>query len=678
MKWLNKWRTRFRTAVRYRLLALTSVPILLTLFVLIGLTLYWTLAYSWTNALAGVRADLAVASNSMEVLQREQRRQLHAIADSYEFQMQIQTDPEALTVWAQSRAGKYDVDFLAVYAAEDIDRLPQTLRFPLLRGQQRTFFQVMSEIELSSLTNDLPARAEIPLLNENTFEERGLISRSLLPLFDANGELEWIVDGGILLNNSTVLVDRIRDLVFPEGKLPDAGVGTVTLFLDDVRVSTNVPLNSESKFGRAIGTRVSQEVQQTVLVEGEEWVDRAYVYDAWYISAYMPIRDFNNSVIGMLYTGYLEWPFISRYLTNIVELGIGVLLTLLVSGLFVYRGARDLFRPIEKIHRAVRLVQFEKDIRIGKLGLDPEHELASLARQFDSMLDQLKQQNDAIRQNALELEDKVRQRTASLHERTEQLGYHIKLLEQTRHKLLLNEKLAALGELTAGIAHEINNPAAVILGNIELMEYELGQHADLVSEEMSAVLAQIDRIRNITRSLLQYSRQGGVQDEITWQRVNPVIEESVILVRSGTKKQDVEIVTALNARCSVEINRHQLLQVLVNLQMNGIHAMNDKGKLIVRSDDWIDERGDTIGAVIAVEDFGCGIANENLTKVFDPFFTTRRSGTGLGLSVTQGIVSGLGGEIKVESEVGKGSTFVLYLREKIPSDDDIAPLKMLE
>ncbi|MGF1705881.1 sensor histidine kinase [Enterovibrio baiacu] len=678
MKWLTKWRTRFRTAVRYRLLALTSVPILLTLLVLIGLTLYWTVAYSWTNALAGVRADLAVASNSMEVLQREQRRQLHAIADSYEFQMQIQTDPDGLTAWAQSRAGKYDVDFLAVYAAEDIDRLPQTLRLPLLRGQQRTFFQVMSEIELASLTNDLPARAEIPLLNENTFEERGLISRSLLPLFDANGELEWIVDGGILLNNSTVLVDRIRDLVFPEGKLPDAGVGTVTLFLDDVRVSTNVPLNSESKFGRAIGTRVSQEVQQTVLVEGEEWVDRAYVYDAWYISAYMPIRDFNNRVIGMLYTGYLEWPFISRYLTNIVELGIGVLLTLLVSGLFVYRGARDLFRPIEKIHRAVRLVQFEKDIRIGKLGLDPEHELASLARQFDSMLDQLKQQNHAIRQNALELEDKVRQRTASLHERTEQLGYHIKLLEQTRNKLLLNEKLAALGELTAGIAHEINNPAAVILGNIELMEYELGQHADLVSEEMSAVLEQIDRIRNITRSLLQYSRQGGVQDEITWQRVNPVIEESVTLVRSGTKKQDVEIVTALNAKCSVEINRHQLLQVLVNLQMNGIHAMNDKGKLIVRSDDWIDERGDTIGAVIAVEDFGCGIANENLTKVFDPFFTTRRSGTGLGLSVTQGIVSGLGGEIKVESEVGKGSTFVLYLREKIPSDDDIAPLKMLD
>lgn len=678
MSWLNKWRQRFRTMVRYRLLALTSVPIILTLLALMALTLYWAFAYSWKSALSGVKADLAVASNSMEVLQREQRRQLHAIADSYDFHNQIKQSPADMLRWAQSRADKYDVDFLAVYPADEIDRLPQTLRQPLIVGKERTFFQVMSAIELDAISPDLSARAEIPLLSEHTVESRGLISRSLLPIFDEDGQLEWIIDGGILLNNSTELVDKIRDLVFPEGTLPANSVGTVTLFLDDVRVSTNVPLDSDNKFGRAIGTRVSDEVRETVLNDGEEWVNRAFVYDAWYISAYKPIRDFNNKVIGMLYTGYLEWPLISRYLTNLVELGIGVILTLLISGLLVYRGAKDLFRPIERIHRVVRLVRFDQDARIGKLGLDPQHELAILARQFDTMLDQLKQQNEAIRLSAAELENKVEERTASLHKTTEELRHNITLLEQTRSKLLMNEKLAALGELTAGIAHEINNPTAVILGNIELMEYELGQNAELVSEEMNAVLEQIDRIRNITRSLLQYSRHGGVQDEITWQHVNPVIKESVTLVRSGTQKQDVDIVTMLNAACSVEINRHQLLQVLVNLQMNGIHAMENKGRLIIRSEDWLDEAGKAQGATISVQDFGCGIANENLTKIFDPFFTTRRSGTGLGLAVTQGIVSGLGGEIKVHSTVGEGTTFTLYLREKIQSQADVSALNVVE
>ncbi len=633
-----------------------------------SLTLYWTLAYSWKNALSEVRSDLAVAHNSMQVLQREQRLQLHAMAESYQFQTEIKEAPENVAQWAMTRAHKFGMDFLTVYPAESINLLPQKLRSPLLAGKEQTFFQVMSAIELESLEPDLPAQAEIPLLKENELESRGLMSRTILPLFDERGNLDWIIDGGILLNNSTALVDRIRDLVYPDGTLPEASVGTVTLFMDDIRVSTNVPLDSANKFGRAIGTRVSEEVRITVLNEGEEWVDRAYVYDAWYISAYMPIRDFNNNVIGMLYTGYLEWPFVMRYLTNIIELGVGIAIVLLLSGMFVYRGARDLFHPIERIHRVVRLVRIGRDVRICDLGLDERHELAILARQFDTMLDQLKQQNDAIRRNALELEDKVQQRTFSLHEKTEQLEHHIKLLEQTRHKLLTNEKLAALGELTAGIAHEINNPTAVILGNIELMQSELGDDADKVREELDTVMEQIDRIRNITRSLLQYSRQGGVQDEITWQHVNPVVEESVTLVRSGTKKLDVEIITDLQARCCVEINRHQLLQVLVNLQMNGVHAMNDQGRLEITTQDWLDEKGQPMGAWISIRDFGCGIAKENLDKIFDPFFTTRRSGTGLGLSVTHGIVSGLGGDIKVDSEPDKGTTFTLYLREKVPQE----------
>ncbi len=155
------------------------------------------------------------------------------------------------------------------------------------------------------------------------------------------------------------------------------------------------------------------------------------------------------------------------------------------------------------------MVQLGKDEeRIGELGLNSKHELSQLATQFDNMLNQLQHRNEQIQEAAHELEAKVHSRTASLKEKTEQLELHIQLLNQTRDKLVINEKLAALGELTAGIAHEINNPTAVILGNVELIKFELGSDIDRVEEEVDAILAQIDRIRNITRSLLQYSRQG--------------------------------------------------------------------------------------------------------------------------------------------------------------------------
>ncbi len=119
----------------------------------------------------------------------------------------------------------------------------------------------------------------------------------------------------------------------------------------------------------------------------------------------------------------------------------------------------------------------------------------------------------------------------------------------------------------------------------------------------------------------------------------------------------------LKAHNSVEVNRHQLLQILVNLQMNAIHAMNGKGRITIRSEDWVEE-GQNRGAVIHIEDQGCGIKPENLKRIFDPFYTTKREGTGLGLSVSQSLLSQSGGEIKVQSELGVGSTFSIFLPSK--------------
>ncbi|NQZ92776.1 MAG: cache domain-containing protein [Moritella sp.] len=670
-QYLLLWIKRFRTMVRYRLLVLTSVPIVITLFALFALAMYWTVTYTWQNALTNVKSDLTVAHNSIALLQKEQRMQLTSLSSSYDFQRLLRTDEAKLSEWVKRQAENYALDFVVLHPASDFDNFPLINQQLLLTAKPQTFFQVLNNQELQRLNSSLPIAAQMPLLGEHKFESRGLVSRNLLPIFNRENKLEWIMDGGILLNNSTQVVDRIRDLVYSAGTLPADSIGTVTLFMDDIRVSTNVPLDSEQLNGRAIGTRVSQEVKQQVLIAGENWIGRAFVYDDWYISAYEPLRNYNGNVIGMLYTGYLEWPLIATFLTNIVEFSIGIIAVLLLSGGLVYRGARDLFRPIEKIHDVVRVVPLGLNRRIGDLGLCKDHELAIFGQQFDSMLDQLQQRNDLIKQASLELEDKVHSRTQSLHDKTQELEQYIKLLNQTRSKLVMSEKLAALGELTAGIAHEINNPTAVILGNVELLQLELGDDSQRVSEELEAIHEQIDRIRNITRSLLQYSRQGGVQDEITWQHLNLIVKESLTLVSSGTKSANVQIESQLDAKCCVEVNRHQLLQVLVNLQMNGVHAMDDKGLLKIKTEDWRDDDDNVIGAVVHISDHGCGISEDNLVRIFDPFFTTRRSGTGLGLSVSQSIISEVGGKITVQSELGIGSTFSIYLHEKAVVDNDL-------
>ncbi|GAL12467.1 signal transduction histidine kinase [Vibrio astriarenae] len=614
LNWLAKWRFQFQTMVRYRLLVLTSAPIILTLMALIGITIYWSIHYTWNSALIDVSERLGAARQSVELIQKGQNQSVKSFVNSYEFQKRLreQGNTEALVKWVATQSQNTQLDYLRYIPADTPKR--QLAHLDVVR--EDAFFDVLSLQQLHDIDPALAQKAAIAELDSDNIERRGLVIRSVIRVRAISGEVVGFIDGGLLLNNSTTLVDELRDILYSAQYDQVRPTGTMTIFLDDLRVSTNVPLDSSEKVGRAIGSRVSDSVKEIVLQGGEQWVDKAYVHDAWYISAYQPIRDRNDQVIGMFYTGYLLWPFVKTYFTTLVEIGVVTLGLLLISGLMVYRGSRDLFRPIERIHRVVKLIQLGKQKRIGELGLDPHHELAQLAKQFDAMLDLLDKRQSEIEEAAVVLEDKVQQRTASLKEKTQQLEFHISLLNQTRDKLVTSEKLAALGGLTAGIAHEINNPTAVILGNVELLKFELGEDASKVEEEVDAILAQIDRIRNITKSLLQYSRQGGIQDEITWQYVNPIIDESITLVKAGAKRKEIVFVRDFQAHTSVEVNRHQLLQILVNLQVNAIHAMQGKGELIIRSRDW-NEGGEILGAVIEIQDQGSGIKPEQLKRIFD-------------------------------------------------------------
>lgn len=657
-RFISKWRYRITSMVRYRLLFLTSAPIFLTLIALFGITAYWSVHYTWQSALVDVAERLNIVEDKIQSLQTRQYDHLEAFASSYEFRTRLDhlQAHDEFDSWVSTQLERYGLDYLRWIPEQQVDNPKDYSQM----ARQKSFFDVLTRTQTNTIAPHLSDHAEVWHQSNHMNETRALISRTVTAVYDANSRLLGYLDGGVLMNNNLALVDEIKNTIYSSNSYK----GTVTLFLDDLRIATNVIMEDSYEGRRALGTVVSEEVKEAVLERGELWIDKAFVYDAWYIAGYNPIIDWHGNTVGITYTGYLIWPLIKTYITNLGEVTAIILSLLLISGFIVYRGARDLFRPIEQIHRVVKMVQLGKDEeRIGELGLNSKHEISQLATQFDNMLNQLQYRNEQIQEAAHELEAKVHSRTASLKEKTEQLELHIQLLNQTRDKLVINEKLAALGELTAGIAHEINNPTAVILGNVELIKFELGSDIDRVEEEVDAILAQIDRIRNITRSLLQYSRQGGVQDEITWQHVNPIVDESVTLVRTGSKKRDVEFVVDLHAKTPVEVNRHQLLQILVNLQMNAIHAMNGKGRLTVLTEDWIEGK-ESVGALIHVIDEGCGISTRNLKRIFDPFFTTKRDGTGLGLSVSQSILSQTGGEIKVQSVEGEGSQFTLYLPNK--------------
>jgi two-component system NtrC family sensor kinase len=656
---LRQLRDKIKTKVRYRLLFLTSIPIFITMLALVLITIYWATQYTWQNALDDVAERSKTAENYVQYLQSRQANSLTAFAESYIFRQKLNSQPysdDGINAWLHSYS--------------DDNKSWGCLRWRYVEStvsegmaNKGAFYQVLNRRELQQTCPGFAKRSVVTVVDANKQETRALVSRVIYPVYTESGELLGELDSMTLLNNNQQIVDDIKGFVYPDVGLKTTKTGAITIFLNDIRISTNVPLYEDNPTRKAVGTRVSDAVKHTVLEQGDSYLDRAYVHNAWYVSAYLPLRDLNHNIVGMLYVGHRIWPLIEAYIINLGEIVLMVCLVLLVSGYIVHFGTRDLFHPIERISSVVKAIQHGKAKRIGKLELAEKHELAELARQFDQMLDQLESRNRQIKQAAAQLEMKVEERTASLHEKTEQLEHHIALLNQTRDKLIVSEKLAALGQLTAGIAHEINNPVAVILGNTELIQMELREGATCVDEELTVIFDQIRRIRNITQSLLQYSRSGEESEVYSCEDINSIVAESITLVQTGSKKKHVNFITNYSATVLVECSRNQLLQVLINLQVNALQAMGNEGAIRISTENWV-ENSIRRGCIIRIEDEGCGIRKEDMSKLFDPFFTTKSEGTGLGLSVSQGLLHRIGAEIHVESEHEKGARFSLYLHNE--------------
>jgi two-component system NtrC family sensor kinase len=515
-----------------------------------------------------------------------------------------------------------------------------------LKGEPAASTAIVSREELEKERNDLAERAftlfvptpkakKIPADRETS----GMMLKAACPVWNESGRLVGVLYGGVLLNRNYQMVDKVRDLLYGEERYKGVEMGTATIFQGDLRISTNV---LDEKGQRAIGTRVSEEVYRAVLEKGELWLDRAFVVHDWYLTGYQPIRDITGKIVGILYVGMLEAPYID--LRNKVVysfFGIGVLGVAIVVLLYFFITSR-MTRPLREMAAATAKIA-EGDLSVEVAG-ESEDEIGRLAKSFNHMLVRLKQARKELEDYGRVLEEKVEERTREL--------------TQMQDHLIQSEKLASMGQLAASIAHEVNNPLSGVLIYNQLITKKITRgdfNREAILDYLSKMEHELSRSTKLIRSLLDF----GVQTEpkIKEVNVNDILNRALELGIHAGYKENTRVEKDLHPLPTFMVDPDQLEQVFVNLIMNALQAMPAGGKLTLRS--FMENRE----VKIAVQDTGCGIPPENLSKIFTPFFSTKKEvkGVGLGLSVSYGIIQGLKGRIEVESKVGEGTIFTVCL-----------------
>ena len=301
-----------------------------------------------------------------------------------------------------------------------------------------------------------------------------------------------------------------------------------------------------------------------------------------------------------------------------------------------------------------------------KVDIQSSDEIGQLADTFNKMVESLRQSRNEIEEYNRNLEHKIVIRTIEL--------------EEAQAQLLQSEKMGAIGQLAAGVAHELNNPLGGILGYSQIAlekmskighnEIDEKQHEDYV-RYLSEIEKQARRCKDIVQNLLKFSR---LPKKVEFEQIsiNRVVRDTVTFIEHQLSMHQIELKLELSERIpDISGNAGQLQQVFMNLIINAMHASESGSCLKIKTQS-SPALGEFSGAIeIMFIDNGCGIPQENFKKIFEPFFTTKElgKGTGLGLSVSYGIIRNHGGEIKVTSDEEKGTTFIVVLPLQKPTSE---------
>lgn len=458
-------------------------------------------------------------------------------------------------------------------------------------------------------------------------ETSGMMMKVAAPIVNDSGRLLGVLYGGILLNRQYGIVDKIKETVYQGEIYKGKDIGTATIFQGDLRISTNVKRENGT---RAIGTRVSEEVYDQIFIKGFPWIERAFVVNDWYITAYEPIKKFSGEVIGILYVGILEKKYADmRRATMLYFLGL-TLAGIVVAVFFSYFLARRILQPIRNlVFASERLAQGDLSHRVN---LKSKDLIGKLGDTFNFM-------------------------AQSLRERDE------KLKEQAQQTIQESGRLATVGQLAAGVAHELNNPLGGVLMYSHLLLEKLDEN-DSNRENLEKIANQATRCKKIVKGLLDFSRQ--TEPKVELSDINELLNQTMMLVENQAVFQNITITKKLLFSLpKVMVDESQMQQVFINIALNAAEAIEEKdknkvdGEFIIQTQ--IADNGQSLE--ISFTDTGCGIPEENIKRLFEPFFTTKEvgHGTGLGLAISYGIIQSNNGTITVKSQVGKGTTFTIRL-----------------
>ncbi len=489
--------------------------------------------------------------------------------------------------------------------------------------------------ELLKEGQDLAEQAHISFIStpkakrrSETQETSGMMIKAAAPVFGYDGRLLGILYGGKLLNKNYEIVDKVKEIVYKGETYKGKDVGTATIFQGDLRISTNVKTQDNI---RAVGTRVSEEVYEQVLVKGMPWVARAFVVTHWYKTAYEPIKNINGDIIGILYVGTLEQPFTNMARNVfIVFLVIVTIATALAATLeIVLTGT--ITRPLERMLKAT------KKLSEGSLGYEVSTETGTM-------------ELDALAASFNEMSTQLRQREETLKKINEEL--------KTLNKTYLDLVGFVSHELKGIVATTIMNAAAVrdgLFGEINAKQ----------KLSLEAVTKNLHYLQETVRKFLDLSRIE--KGELVVNRTELCLREDVFdpcLETFGGQiaERNMEIINNIAAGIKVQGDLDLLHIVANNLLGNAIKYGLEKGKVVLNSEDLTDK------VQVEVYNDSKPILKEEKTKLFKKFSRLEAAeqkkikGTGLGLFITKEIILKHGGDIWVEPK-DKGNSFIFQIEK---------------
>ncbi len=466
------------------------------------------------------------------------------------------------------------------------------------------------------------------------YEERGLMMTVAMPVRTASGRIVGAVVGARLLNKDLSIVSEVQKL------LGDSA----SIFLGDVRIATTGTIDrGENKGENATGSLLDAEVDR-VLSRGE----LSHFQNDRQIGLYEPLRNCEAQVVGAIWIGRpLSFIASIDHAQQEIEAGAGrrtntyIVISAIISLFFAVAIAaafsKRVTARIDQLRRGAEIIE---NGQLGyRLRIDSGDEIELLSKQFNSMASELEESHQT-------LERKVEERTRELKE--------------SQDAMVQQEKMVGIGQLAAGIAHELNTPLGTIIGYGQILREDLSQTpaARASLADVEEITGQAGRCRDLVKNLLNFARRSSAEKIDA--DINDIIRKILSLVQHDFEMKGVRVHMDLNPNVpKTKANENEIAQVVLNLANNAADSMPAGGDLYVSTV----YKEDSGSIRIDVRDTGCGIRENVRNRVFEPFFTTKEvgKGTGLGLSICYKIVENHLGSIDFETVTGGGTTFRVYL-----------------